>query len=206
MSKETMNTEKVCKRCEESKDISLFKQRKGKPDSYCKSCASKMQIEQSRTIKGLVTGIYAKQRHRSKKKGWELPNYTKEEFYSWVIYQQEFSKLYTAWVSSNYITDKIPSVDRKDDNKPYTITNIQLMTWEDNNQKGKVDRVSGANTKGSQPIYKYTLDGIFIAEYGSTSLAAREHDTSPQNLRASATGRNTHAVNFIWKFEKDNSV
>ena len=201
MSKETMNTEKICRRCKESKDISLFKQRKGKPDSYCKKCASEMQVEQSRTIDGLVTSIYAKQRYRSNKKGWDLPDYSKEDFYAWVTSQQEFVKLYTNWVDSNYDTDKIPSVDRKDDNNPYTINNIQLMTWESNNKKGREDRVSGANVKGSKPIYQYTLEGTFVKKFGSTSIAAREYNTSPQNLRACATGKNTHAVNFIWKFE-----
>lgn len=197
-----MNT-KVCKRCEESKDTSLFKQRKGKPDTYCKKCASELQTEQNRTVKGLVTSIYAKQRYRSKKKGWDLPSYSKEEFYNWVTSQQNFTQLYTDWVNSRYNTDSIPSVDRKDDNKPYTADNIQIMTWKSNNQKGRTDRVSGANVKGSKPVYKYTLSDVFIEAYGSTSIAAREHNTSVQNIRACATGRNAHAVGFLWKFEKD---
>ena len=40
-----------------------------------------------------------------------------------------------------------PSIDRKDDYKPYTFDNIQLTTWQQNKAKGHEDCKNGINNK-----------------------------------------------------------
>ena len=72
----------------------------------------------------------------------------------------------------------VPSVDRIDDNIGYTISNIQLMTWGENDKKAHDDMRDGKLIGGNKnkPVLQFTKDGKFIAEYISQNEASRQNE------------------------------
>jgi hypothetical protein len=123
---------KKCSKCKEFKKESKFSKQLKTYDgleSSCKECHTKL----IRTEDGLIKQIYRVQVATSKKRGHEKPHYTKEDLYEWVMSQDNFKFLYEKWKNNQYATDLKPSVDRLDDYKPYSLDNIQLITWKENN-------------------------------------------------------------------------
>lgn len=101
--------------------------------SVCKKCKCEKDNIRRRTPKGMIHTIYNNQVKSSKRRGHHRPTYTKIELYNWVMSQSNFNKLYNDWVYSNYNVNLIPSVD----SLGYSINNIQLITWLENNIKGR---------------------------------------------------------------------
>ena len=88
----------------------------------------------------LVRKIYATQKASSKRRGHPMPNYNVIELEEWLFDQEEFNQLYDAWVDSSYDTARIPSLDRIDSTKPYTIENIQIVSWGENFANHHIER------------------------------------------------------------------
>jgi hypothetical protein len=88
----------------------------------------------------LVRKIYSAQKASSKRRGHPIPTYNVIELEEWLFEQEEFHQLYDAWVSSNYDTSRIPSIDRKKSEKPYTIDNIQVVSWNENFANHHIER------------------------------------------------------------------
>lgn len=99
-----------------------------------------------RTIGGLIRTIYHSQayqpRSRSKIK---YVNYSFEQFEHW-IKCPKFFELYEAWQESGYSKWMKPSVDRIDPSGHYCIGNIEIMTWKENDEKGKLERRKKCDT------------------------------------------------------------
>lgn len=88
-----------------------------------------------RSRKGWLTKVYAQQRSNSKKRGHSLPTYSKEELRMWLAKEPMktiFEELYSEWVESDYQKEFTPSLDRLDNDKGYSLDNIQIVTWEQN--------------------------------------------------------------------------
>jgi len=59
-----------------------------------------------------------------------------------VYKQPNFEELYNNWVKHGYDKWYKPSVDRLNDDKGYSFSNIQLVTWKENSDKQhKVDSI-----------------------------------------------------------------
>lgn len=142
------------------------------------------RMEYYHTIQGKIYSVYHQQVSRSKKYTWQLPAYTKEQLLDWVLAQPTANLLFENWEKSNYAKHLAPSIDRLDDYKPYSLTNIQLTTWEYNNQKGKEHKLKGLNTKATKPVNQYTLGGEFVKKYHSMMEAQRQ--TGIDNAKISA--------------------
>lgn len=131
--------DKICTKCNVPKELKEFHNLRtgaqGKKP-ICKECSYIEDIQYKRTKKGLITKIYGNQRSNSRKRGHVLPNYTATQLYEWAITQESFRTLYITWVGSNYSTNLVPSCDRIRDDLPYTLSNLILMAWEDNDKKG----------------------------------------------------------------------
>lgn len=93
-----------------------------------------------RTLTGLTVRIYTNQVGSSKDRNHPAPAYTKAELTKWLLAQPLYHTLHSQWVSFCYYKWLTPSVDRIDSTKPYTLDNIQLMTWIDNHNKGLLER------------------------------------------------------------------
>ena len=63
---------------------------------------------------------------------------SKANFISWCWEEKnitKFQKLHSDWVKSNYIPKLAPSIDRIDNNRGYTLDNIQWLTKSQNSKK-----------------------------------------------------------------------
>lgn len=209
--------QKVCNKCQKILPISFYAKQKLGKDGYRASCKECVTNTYLRTKKGLIFKMHANQRAKSKKRNHPQPSYTKEDLVDWCMKQPLFHTLYDAWVSSNFDTQLIPTCDRLDDYKPYSLDNICLATFTENSNKYYQNVQEGLNTKSCQPVLCFDLNDNFIQEYHSLSAAARAVGTSHANIRNVCTQtplrkRNPDgtyrtfiprkSMGFIWKFKE----
>ncbi len=199
-----LKTTKQCTQCKTIKNISEFYKRKqGKKGiiSHCKKCANKRSKEYNHSKKGLLSLIYSRQKSNSIERGHDLPTYTKIELYDWLFSQKKFHILYDNWKRLDYQKDYVPSVDRKDDYIGYTMNNIQLMTWRENNEKNYMSRKDGTNNKHNTAIIQYTKEMFFVSEYHSVAFASRQTGINAGNIYSVCNKERRTAGGFIWRFK-----
>lgn len=197
---------KKCIKCNETKSIDEYYKDKSTKDGLkcdCKDCYNIRTKEYCRTIPGLITHIYRGQRSSSKKRNMDMPNYSKVEFKNWILKQPNFEALFKSWVDSGYEKNLTPSVDRPDDYKPYTLDNIQLMTWGENRNKNYKDRKSGVNKKALKAVTSYNETTKDIIEYYSISEASRRTRAKVSNIINCCKGTRKTAGGFKWKYKEN---
>ncbi len=202
--------EKKCSKCGDIKKLSEFSRDKGKKDGrdgICSKCRSKMNIARNRSKKGFTSKVYNDQVALSKKRGYEAPKYTREELREWLLNQKLFHKLHKEWAESNYDRWLAPSIDRLDDYKTYSFDNIQLMTWKENDRKGKDDMFNGINNKRSKSVIQYDSNMNFIKEYHSLTQAERETGCFHSNITKCCNNHPAYprCGGFKWKYKEDQS-
>jgi len=126
---------KRCRNCKESKYDSEFRE-----VNVCKSCRRGLNLDRDRTVLGMIKIMYQSQKTNSKKRGHVPPSYSLDELKSFFTNSKLGTTLYESWVLSEYASELKPSIDRIKSNLPYTLDNIQMMTWKENDDKGKVER------------------------------------------------------------------
>lgn len=104
-----------------------------------KNALKNYNIKYNRTKKGVLMRMFATQRAHCKLKSRPLPTYTLQYLYDRFLNDKFFNKLYLRWVRSGFKKKLKPSIDRIDAAKDYTISNIQLMTWGENELKGRYE-------------------------------------------------------------------
>ena len=162
--------------------------------------------KQNRTKKGKIHTIYHNQRRSSEKRGHPYPAYTKKDLYDWLMAQPLFHHLFHLWEVSNYDKLLVPSVDRIDDDLPYSFSNIQLMTWAENDAKGKSDTRSGLLKHGNKPqkaVIQCTIESEVVSEYVSLQEAHRETGIGIGEISKVCNNKRNHAGGYIWKFKEE---
>lgn len=197
---------KVCNKCDLPKDESEFPKRKINKDglySYCKTCKSSIGKEYSRTKEGLLTKIYSGQKTNSKVRGNNPPSYSKEVLGKWLFEHPDFEKIYNDWVISGYDSNLTPSIDRLNDNEGYSFDNIQLMTWEENKEKGHKDRKSGANNKVGKKVIGIKTSDNSSLEFHSISDASRKTGINRSNINGCCLNKKgfDSAGGYYWKYK-----
>lgn len=178
------NMKRICGNCKENKDLILFPKNKNKKLGYghtCKICLKSIIDESNRTMSGVIRSIYNGQKRSSKYRNMEEPNYNKEHLEIW-LYKNNFKEIYDNWVNNDYLKDYKPSVDRIDDYKPYTIDNIQLMTWRENRDKCHRDKINGINNKQSKAVVATIKGTDKSAIYYSIAEASRVLGIDSKNI------------------------
>lgn len=137
---------------------------------------------------GKAAHIYQTQRLRCKTKGWPEPDYTREELIDWLLNSSTYHALFDAWEASGHQKHLAPSVDRLDDYKTYSLANTRIVTWQENNNRGRKDQVEGRNLKNCKAVDQLTLDGVFVQRFHSVSAAARFHQTDDSKIGAVCRG------------------
>ena len=159
-----------------------------------------------KTKKGLITKIYSQQKSSAEKRNMTLPTYTNKELQEWATSQVNFDILYTNWVSSKFDNKLIPSIDRIDDSKSYTLDNIQLTTWIENKNKHEQQVANGEKEHKGNPhraVIKCDMDGNEICEYFSLKYAERKTGICASNIHNVCNGKYGFktAGGFKWKFK-----
>ncbi len=175
----------------------MFNKNKSKSDGHadeCKDCNKLKLIEFKHSQRGVAVTIFDSQNLRSGKRGHDAPTYSKEEFADWLFAQPIFEELFYAWQMSGYETRLKPSADRLDDEKGYSIDNIQLVTWEENNQK--------EHEKQSVAVNQYSKDGKFIAEHASMCEASRVSGVKQSSISYACSVGRYVSGKYIWLVSK----
>lgn len=196
---------KKCKRCENIKPFGAFSLSQSNRDGYattCKPCVCQRNKEYWRTPTGRMSQIYAVQVVNSKQRKHHVPEYTRDELTNWA-YQNGLHLLVYAWVASGYEKDLTPSVDRKDPYLGYSLSNIRLVTWKENNEKAYEDRKACLHvTKQNRKVRQITLQGVPVSHFDSIASAARETGITRVNINDVCRGK-IHcktAGGFLWEY------
>jgi len=159
-------------------------------------------LKYSRTTKGLVTAIYSQQRRNSRKRNHPNPTYTNKQLYEWIVLQPNFNTTYNNWVNSNYETNLRPSCDRIKSILPYTLNNLQLVTWEENNNNAKEERKKGKLiTSQCKAIIGTSIKTKESVEFYSTMQAERELGVSNSSITQTCKGNVRQAGGYYWKYK-----
>ncbi len=165
----------------------------------CKKC----QQGNRRTPLGKISALFNAQTGKSKKRKHPAPDYTKQELIDWCLGQPLYHELHEAWAASGYSSSLAPSCDRKNNYKPYTLDNLQLVTWGENNQSGYADRKSGKYiARNITPVSQYTKEGVFVKHFVSAAEAARQTSTSGSDVTQCCKNKLKSAGGFTWKYKR----
>lgn len=144
--------------------------------------------------KGVLNTIYRNQLTKQKRKGIKV-NYTYEEFKNKYLEDDIYLKLYNNWLKSGYLSDYKPSFDRIDNKKDYSFDNLQIITWKENNDKGRKENY--------KKVDMYDLDGNYIKTYNSIIEASKEVNIYKSNISACCKGKSKTSAGYIWKYAKE---
>lgn len=150
--------EKLCYLCKQRKSKNEFYKNKSRNDGLEPICKKCKVIIDSRP-RNLASKMYSRQKQSSIRRGHPLPDYDRKWLTEWLISRDNFKDMHTKWIESNMKSDLKPSVDRINPLKPYTKDNIQLMTWGENDKKGKnTDPIIRKDHENNKDLYEGSLD------------------------------------------------
>jgi len=165
-----------------------------------------------KTKKGLIRKIFHHLKRNSIKRNHKLPNFTYEELFAWIINQNNFNSIYNEWVESNYNKSYVPSIDRIDNNLPYTFDNIQLVTFKQNclnaNNDIKYKKLynSGLLNNGHRKICQYDLSGNKIEEFISLSEASRVLNIDHREISRCCLNKKNLYKKFFWCYKNKEDI
>lgn len=194
---------KICKDCGQELPTSSFHVMKKGNDAvraHCKACENLRSYNYRKTKEGVVTQIYHMQKQSSRERCHPLPSYSKEQLKAWMFLHPDFESIYNKWVASGYLRKNAPSCDRINSLKPYTLENIQLVTFKQNHLNENRDMLSGliGNAKKVIGINRATKKEV---RFDSASIASRELSIVKQDIMQCCAGKRPSAGNYIWRYE-----
>lgn len=203
---------KKCTSCLSEKPLSEYQKdasSKSGLRTKCKSCSYKATIEWNRSKNGVACRLWHKHNARSKSRGHDKPNYTREWLYDFVLNNINFESIYQAWVSSGYAKDLAPSIDRINDRIGYTKDNIKLVTFSENmthawesakNADFDNDGWALGPMGSHKAVCQYSLDGVLLATYISVSEACRATESSDSKVSSVCKGGRVTHNGFQWRY------
>lgn len=152
-----------------------------------------------RTPKGVLTNTYSKQVHRSKIKNMPPPEYTLKEFQDKFLSDPKYLRLFREWEASGYKKSRKPSFDRIDHRLPYSFDNINVMSWEDNRYKQRMEFKIIRRRKVAQ----YDKFGDLVTVFDSITSAVSSTGLSQGGISACVCNKAKTCGGFYWKYADD---
>jgi len=106
------------------------------------------------------------------------------------ITKEEIRKL---WERDKAYLMKQPSIDRIDNDCHYIYNNCQFIEKSENSKKASISQ--------RKPILQFDLQGNFIKEWESLTLASENTDISIGDIWRVANNQRKSAKGFIWKYK-----
>lgn len=155
----------------------------------------------NRTKNGVVSRIFGDQKGSSKRRGHNPPSYSKAELMDWMYSQTIFHELFNAWKSGGYIKRDKPSCDRVDDSKGYSLQNIVITTWGENDSSAYEDKRNGVLKSGKalRPVIGTLRSGAVI-NYKSVGAAAQAVGVKSSNISDACAGRTNTSGGMRWEY------
>ena len=189
-----------CPMCNKNKDPSEF--HKGNCNglsTYCKECTYIYNRDRSRTKEGIVRDSYSHHKYRHRRSSRSDVPYTLDELRDFILCD-EFYALYDRWVESNYSKNLKPSIDRNDDSKGYSLDNIRITTWGENNLKGYSRRMYGDDGV-KKPVVGTNIKTGEVVEFISIAEAGRVLDISYRNIPSCIRGKRKSCGGYTWQYK-----
>lgn len=199
-----MPTKKICRVCKKEKPLNMFSLASGNKDGYnmrCKQCVAEHARNYYKTLPGLITHIYNSEKQSSHDRKHPIPAYTKKELKLW-LYNHGVEEFFIVWKLSGYQKNLRPSVDRLNSIEPYTLQNIRLVTWKENNDAAYTERKTCRRiTKQCRKINQLDDNHNIIATFKSIAAASRITSIQRTNINAACSGKIDHrAGGYFWKY------
>lgn len=171
---------------------------KFKKQKVCKNCLA-LPVIFNDDSKTLAKRLFSHTRYNALKRGMSLPVWKNHlELEQWLVNQEKFSEMIAKWKESGYEKDLTPSIDRLDNSRSYDLDNIELVTWSENNKRGK-EHLKKVLSKGLVSVF--FSSGEYINTYSSISEA--ERDLSINNLNKTLDGERKQAGGCYAIYEKE---
>lgn len=157
-------------------------------------------------FKNWLTKTYGRVKRDSITKFNKLPEFSKEKLSEWVL-KQGILKMLEDYSNSNFDKNKNPSIDRLDDYKGYSFDNIQLVTWEINNQRGRISEKNKkqcsdmAKKRWGKKVAQLDAEGNILAIYASTREAGRILNLDNSAISKVCRGVMNCCGGFGWRYE-----
>ena len=202
---------KQCSKCKLTKEDDEFYKDNRHADglfSECKKCKNNTMKENKKTKVGLLRKMYNGQTCNSRGNG--KPLYSRREFIDFGLNDSNFNHIYSEWVESNYLPNKIPSTDRVNTLGTYELSNIRFLSFEDNYNRQAEERKNGTDNRVNLAVYKLNKDtGEIISEYHSVMEASRVNLLDKGNISKVCNNYRTKKYKtkyqtcggFKWKFK-----
>ena len=145
------------------------------------------QRKKRRTKIGRITTIYCGQNQRMG------TSYSLNQLTEWVVKQKKYHIMWKKWKESGYKNNLSPSIDRIDNQKGYSLDNIQLMTWKENNTKGRLEY--------SKKIIQKDKNGNILKVWQSAAIAQKHLGIWAQNISHVANKIRNYAGGYKWEFQ-----
>ena len=115
--------------------------------------------------------------------------------------------IYKEWVKSNFNRWERPSIDRLINTKGYSLDNIQLVTFRENNRKSHKDAAEGKNcTSLLKAVDQFDLKGNFIATHMSMTKAAEATKQSIGTIYTACQHPVYHAKQWLWRYSGETYI
>jgi hypothetical protein len=178
---------KICTTCNKEKTIDCFYTNKNnKTASQCKSCRTKKQIEYYKKYPWKRTFQDIKTRCTNTK-------YKQFKDYGGRGIKNKFKnsdEIKFLWLRDKAYLMKKPSIDRKDNDGNYELSNCRFIEMGINSNKNKI-----------MTILQFSLNNNFIKEWPYASMAAKELNIDRRSIAHCAEGKYKTAGGFIWKYK-----
>lgn len=168
----------------------------------CKACVLLAARLINRSPAGKLVEMYNSQCTRSKKRGHPLPDYTLEQWCAWAQ-RNGYSDLFYVWKLNGFIKRLAPSGDRLYNDRPYSLSNLRLVTWEQNHLQECKDIKNGdLLTAGMTAVEQWTKDGELIASYHSLTAATTATGINQGNILKVCQGNKglKSAGGYVWRY------
>lgn len=105
-----------------------------------------------------------------------------------------------------------PVVNHLDENKlNNNVENLEWCTYQQNTNHGTLltrmaqhhDYKSGEENHQSKHTYQFTLDGVFVADFESANIAAKELGLNRKSIAKAMTGQLKTYAGYVWSDTKD---